>query len=170
MVSRQETARPLLTPGEVMQLPHDDELVRVSGCHPIRAKKARYYEDAEMKARILPPPTLARQDTASSKEKRQRMIQRTTGNVAHQIPLDGPTTSGCKPSCGRNPPSVCRLIVRQGWPTTRGRARGIPWSPGSAGVPSIVGRCRSPGGGAGAAIRWHVAADRAARKARRHFQ
>src|SRR5258707_6973484 len=26
MVSRQETARPLLTPGEVMQLPPDDEL------------------------------------------------------------------------------------------------------------------------------------------------
>ena len=45
MVSRQETARPLLTPGEVMQLPPDDELVLVSGCHPIRAKKARYYED-----------------------------------------------------------------------------------------------------------------------------
>ena len=58
MVSRQETARPLLTPGEVMQLPPDDELVLVSGCHPIRAKKARYFEDVEMKARILPPPVL----------------------------------------------------------------------------------------------------------------
>ncbi|WP_163467758.1 type IV secretory system conjugative DNA transfer family protein, partial [Klebsiella michiganensis] len=42
MVSRQETARPLLTPGEVMQLPPDDELVLISGCHPIRASKARY--------------------------------------------------------------------------------------------------------------------------------
>jgi type IV secretion system protein VirD4 len=51
MVSLQETARPLLTPGEVMQLPQDDELVLVSGCHPIRAKKARYFEDSEMKAR-----------------------------------------------------------------------------------------------------------------------
>jgi type IV secretion system protein VirD4 len=59
MVSRQETARPLLTPGEVMQLPHDDELVLVSGCHPIRAKKARYFEDPQMEARILPPPTAA---------------------------------------------------------------------------------------------------------------
>ena len=58
MVSRQETARPLLTPGEVMQLPHDDELVLVSGCNPIRAKKARYFENPEMKARILPPPKL----------------------------------------------------------------------------------------------------------------
>ena len=59
MVSRQETARPLLTPGEVMQLPPDDELVLVSGCQPIRAKKARYYEDAELKTRILPPPALS---------------------------------------------------------------------------------------------------------------
>ncbi len=59
MVSRQETARPLLTPGEVMQLPHDDELVLVSGCHPIRAKKARYYEDHQLQERILPPPPFA---------------------------------------------------------------------------------------------------------------
>lgn len=56
MVSRQETARPLLTPGEVMQLPATDELVLVSGCPPIRAKKARYYEDHRLKERILPPP------------------------------------------------------------------------------------------------------------------
>jgi type IV secretion system protein VirD4 len=59
MVSRQETARPLLTPGEVMQLPHDDELVLVSGCNPIRAKKMRYFEDAQLRTRILPPPRLA---------------------------------------------------------------------------------------------------------------
>src|SRR5581483_7913234 len=57
MVSRQETARPLLTPGEVMQLPTDDELVLVSGCPPIRAKKARYYEDRRLTERVLPPPT-----------------------------------------------------------------------------------------------------------------
>jgi type IV secretion system protein VirD4 len=56
MVSRQETARPLLTPGEVMQLPSGDELVLVSGCHPIRARKARYFEDPQLQARILPPP------------------------------------------------------------------------------------------------------------------
>jgi type IV secretion system protein VirD4 len=55
MVSRQETARPLLTRGEVMQLPPDDELVLVSGCHPNRAKNARYYEDDEPQARMLPP-------------------------------------------------------------------------------------------------------------------
>jgi type IV secretion system protein VirD4 len=59
MISRQETARPLLTAGEVMQLPPSDELVLVSACHPIRAKKARYYEDARLKARVLPPASLA---------------------------------------------------------------------------------------------------------------
>lgn len=56
MVSRQETARPLLTAGEVMQLPPSDELVLVSGVPPIRAKKARYFEDTLLKKRILPPP------------------------------------------------------------------------------------------------------------------
>jgi type IV secretion system protein VirD4 len=57
MVSRQETARPLLTPGEVMQLPPDDELILMSGCHPIRAKKARYFEDRQLQARIVTPPS-----------------------------------------------------------------------------------------------------------------
>ncbi|MFT8731590.1 MAG: conjugal transfer protein TraG [Acetobacter fabarum] len=56
MVSRQETARPLLTPGEVMQLPSTDELLLVAGVAPVRAKKARYYEDARFMERVLPPP------------------------------------------------------------------------------------------------------------------
>ncbi|MFE0757018.1 conjugal transfer protein TraG [Inquilinus sp. NPDC058860] len=56
MVSRQETARPLLTPGEVMQLPPAEELVLVSGMPPIQARKARYYEDSRLARRILPPP------------------------------------------------------------------------------------------------------------------
>jgi type IV secretion system protein VirD4 len=94
MVSRSETARPLLrigaelsaslslvrpakdramssrngslnvvavlTPGEVMQLPPTDEIVMVSGVHPIRAKKARYYEDARLQERVLPPPVPTR--------------------------------------------------------------------------------------------------------------
>ncbi|MDC7682142.1 conjugal transfer protein TraG [Asticcacaulis sp. BYS171W] len=59
MVSRQETARQLLTPGEVMQLPPQDELVLVSGIAPIRAKKLRYFEDANFTTRRLPPPVLS---------------------------------------------------------------------------------------------------------------
>ena len=58
MVSRQETARALLTPGEVMQLPPSDELVLVSGLSPIRAKKLRYFEDRTFTHRVLPAPIL----------------------------------------------------------------------------------------------------------------
>ena len=59
MVSRQETARPLLTPGEVMQLPPDEAVVMVSSVAPIKAKKLRYYLDANFKQRVLPVPVLA---------------------------------------------------------------------------------------------------------------
>ncbi|MCR8547778.1 conjugal transfer protein TraG [Salipiger sp. P9] len=58
MVSRSETARALLTPGEIMQLPPSDEIVMVAGTPPIRATKARYYEDARFIERVLPPPDL----------------------------------------------------------------------------------------------------------------
>ncbi|MCI4030089.1 conjugal transfer protein TraG [Dickeya dianthicola] len=58
MVSRQETARPLLTPGEVMQLPPDEAVVMVSSVAPIKAKKLRYYADVNFKQRVLPPPAL----------------------------------------------------------------------------------------------------------------
>ncbi|MFI0846555.1 conjugal transfer protein TraG [Mesorhizobium sp. IMUNJ 23232] len=56
MVSRQETARALMTPGEVMQLPPTDAIVMVSGIFPIRAKKARYFADPRLAERVLPPP------------------------------------------------------------------------------------------------------------------
>jgi type IV secretion system protein VirD4 len=58
MVSRQETSRPLLTPGEVMQLPAGEELVLVSGLAPIRARKLRYFEDGRFASRVAAPPAL----------------------------------------------------------------------------------------------------------------
>ena len=58
MVSRQETARPLLTPGEVMQLPPDDALALIAGAPPIRAKKLKYYEDGNFTSRCIAPPVI----------------------------------------------------------------------------------------------------------------
>ena len=55
MVSRQETSRPLLTPGEVMQLSPNEAIVMVSGLRPVRARKVRYYEDRQFQSRILKP-------------------------------------------------------------------------------------------------------------------
>lgn len=58
MVSRQETGRQLLTPGEVMQLSSDEEIVLVSGLAPIRARKLRYFRDRNFAARVTPAPKL----------------------------------------------------------------------------------------------------------------
>jgi type IV secretion system protein VirD4 len=55
MVSRQETARPLLTPGEVMQLPPHEAVVLVAGAPPIRATKIRYYADPRLAGRVRSP-------------------------------------------------------------------------------------------------------------------
>ena len=86
MVSRQETARPLLTPGEVMQLPATDQLVLVSGCSPIRAQKARYFEDDRLARRVLPPPKLGRSMQASS-----------APNDWSELPLPSPTVKKQSP-------------------------------------------------------------------------
>ncbi|NBB24806.1 IncP-type conjugal transfer protein TraG [Porphyrobacter sp. SLTP] len=56
MISRSETARALLTPGEILQLPQTDEVVLLSGSPPIKAKKARYYADRRLQSRVLPAP------------------------------------------------------------------------------------------------------------------
>ena len=58
-VSEQETPRPLLTAGEILQLPATDALVLVSGVPPIRAQKLKYYADSNFVGRRLPAPVLA---------------------------------------------------------------------------------------------------------------
>lgn len=52
MVSRQETQRALMTPGEVMQMPTDKEVVMISGVAPILAKKIRYFKDRNFIERV----------------------------------------------------------------------------------------------------------------------
>ena len=89
MVSRQETARPLLTAGEIMQLPPADELVLVSGVPPIRAKKARYYEDKRLAARVLQPPSLRRTGEGTSSD---RSVRRT--DDWSTLPLRSPVAAG----------------------------------------------------------------------------
>ena len=56
MVSRQETQRPLMTQGEIMQLPQDDAIIMLAGMPPVRGKKLRYYQDRNFTPRIMPPP------------------------------------------------------------------------------------------------------------------
>jgi len=59
MVSRQETARQLITPGEVMQLPADEELILLAGFAPIRAQKIKYYADQNFTDRVVAMPDIS---------------------------------------------------------------------------------------------------------------
>ena len=58
MVADQEAARALLTPGEVLTFGNDEAIIFVTGCHPIRARKLRYFEDENLRRRLLPEPPL----------------------------------------------------------------------------------------------------------------
>jgi type IV secretion system protein VirD4 len=49
--SPHETARPLLTVGELIQFPSDQEIVVVNGMPPIVASKLRYFEDRQLMKR-----------------------------------------------------------------------------------------------------------------------
>jgi len=91
MVSRQETARPLLTAGEVMQLPPTDEIVLVSGTPPIRAHKARYYEDTRLKSRVLRPPALT---TASGGTYGDRLATQADDWTTLALPDPGAAAAG----------------------------------------------------------------------------
>jgi type IV secretion system protein VirD4 len=62
LVSSQEAGRPLLTPGEVMQLDAEEELILVAGHPPMRAQKLRYFRDPVFRARVVPAPALATPD------------------------------------------------------------------------------------------------------------
>ncbi len=66
MVSKAESARALLTPGEIMQLPANEEIVMLAGVAPIRAHKARYFKDPRLAGRILDPPVPGRFTAAAA--------------------------------------------------------------------------------------------------------
>ncbi|MCW1429344.1 conjugal transfer protein TraG [Novosphingobium sp. JCM 18896] len=106
MVSRQETARPLLTQGEVMQLPPHEEIILVSGTSPIRANKFRYFEHRAFQSRLLPPPVLAQERAASLPQRRSDdwtgCIRRADARLlpSHRAP---PSTSDSSPEQGREP-------------------------------------------------------------------
>jgi type IV secretion system protein VirD4 len=94
MVSRQETARPLLTPGEVMQLPPDEAVVMVSGHPPIKAAKLRYYQDRNFTARVLVPPVLSEGAYADRPAPRADDWSALPLPLAADAALDGTVTGG----------------------------------------------------------------------------
>ena len=108
MVSRSETARQLLTPGEVMQLPPDDEIVMVAGVQPIRAKKVRYFKDRRFTERV---------HVAARPQRRTNRR--------------GPTTGAASPLARRPPPNAAA------GPGARGRSEEDAANAGCAASPSL---------------------------------
>ncbi|WP_247880797.1 type IV secretory system conjugative DNA transfer family protein [Brucella intermedia] len=98
MVSRQETARPLLTPGEIMQLPPSEEIVMVAGTPPIRAIKAKYFEDARLQERIITPPKLAAAsaNTAATDDWSGRVVAAAGHSGADSFDADDPANAGIR--------------------------------------------------------------------------
>jgi len=99
LASSQEAARPLLTPGEVMQLGSQEELLLLAGQPPIRAQKLRYFADATLQTRVRTAPALDRPDVPvrapSPWETEGSTVQRpgparATAREDEEEPEDGP--------------------------------------------------------------------------------
>lgn len=60
MVATQETARPLITAGEILQLPEDEALLFMPSVPPIKAHKFAYYKEPIFADRMLPEMSLER--------------------------------------------------------------------------------------------------------------
>ena len=104
MVSRQETQRALLTPGEIMQLPATDEIVMVAGAPPIRARKLPYFEDGNFTARVLPAASIVRPSVAGSHDWLGRVLcpPLPTFRTRNEDP-EGDGGLGLKPELGEPP-------------------------------------------------------------------
>jgi type IV secretion system protein VirD4 len=83
MESEQESPRPLLTPGEILQLPGDDALLIVGGIPPYRAKKVMYYQDDRFRDRAwLPAPD-------SEQEQRAELFKSRVWENAWEVQANG---------------------------------------------------------------------------------
>jgi type IV secretion system protein VirD4 len=58
-VSMQHYARSLMTTDELMDLPADEEIIRIGGTKPIRARKCDYRADRYFRNRLLPHPCMS---------------------------------------------------------------------------------------------------------------
>ena len=90
-ISQQETPRPLLTSGEILQLPSDDALVLLAGMPPIRARKLQYFRDQNFLSRCRPAPQLTQAHYRDVPPKRDHdWGDRTRSNVQRLVPLATP--------------------------------------------------------------------------------
>jgi len=101
MISDQESQRPLMTAGEVLTMDRRELLVLAHAEHPIRARQLRYFEDIELKRRVLPPPALL-----DARGRRPlRMKPRPTHWAQTPPPASAPPDARVAELPARNPPN-----------------------------------------------------------------
>ena len=72
-----------------MQLPPADELVLVSGVPPIRAKKARYFEDPRLTERVLAPPAVSKQSGAAPPDDWSQLVASAATHAGRDVNASG---------------------------------------------------------------------------------
>ena len=118
-LSQQETPRPLLTPGEILQLPADDALVLVSGVPPIRARKLKYYADHNFLRRRVAPPALSAERYADAPPSRPHDWCETARTPDTR--LEKNWSDMVLPSTDEEPPARAREVPRR--KRSKGEAR-----------------------------------------------
>jgi type IV secretion system protein VirD4 len=93
-ISHSEQVRPLLSPGDVRELPVDDQLMFVTGYKPMRVKKLRYYSDSTFSKRLLPAPDQSGHLNVPAKPKLEWMHERPKGPELPPAASDTGTPSG----------------------------------------------------------------------------
>jgi type IV secretion system protein VirD4 len=73
-----------------MQLPADEEIIMISGQPPIKAKKLRYFEDANFSGRVNSPPDLESARSGKNSAYQDRPPQR-SDDWGEQVRGDLPT-------------------------------------------------------------------------------
>jgi type IV secretion system protein VirD4 len=98
-ISHSEHVRPLLSLGDIRELPVDDQLMFVTGYKPMRVKKVRYYSDPTFTKRLLPAPDQSAYLNVPAKPKIDWLHERPKGQ---QLMLPGSGNNGLL-SDGRSP-------------------------------------------------------------------
>ena len=121
-VAEQETPRALMTPGEILQLPANEELVLVSGTPPIRARKLKYYADENFASRQLPPPPASMPEHRSrSRAAATRRLERAAADHQTSVSISRGPISSRPPAASPSAHTSCSCCrgLRTTTPTTR---------------------------------------------------
>jgi type IV secretion system protein VirD4 len=102
MISDQESQRALMTAGEVLTMDRRELLILAHAEHPIRARQLRYYQDSQLKRRVVEPPPLVDKNGRQSLRLKARpnpwaVVAAAAVGPAPTVAPASPAAGGAKP-------------------------------------------------------------------------